>query len=357
MDFSLSTHVNEDIPIVVERFEEDAASFIERSFQNMKEQEKVNKQSCNISEDIKSYIENMIKVHLNSKTKRENYYEYELMKSYKERIIFLEEEIKSKNKIIKSLLDTHSAEPSKNLIKNKSDQLNNHTVQNQIQELSFSPAVMNIDTPNTSIIEKEPVPEETRRSLNNQLSEVRKKEHINYLSTKKDIDNQNCMKQNENVLMIGDSMLNGINEIPLSSEKVCTKIKYFSGARIKDITKRLRELLIQKPDIVILHVGTNDAPHMVSNEIVDGLLTLKHKVEEILPTSQVVISSLITRIDNGKANLTIRKVNSHLKQLKIQLLDNSNITHADLGKRGLHLSKDGKRKLEKNVVNKVNILT
>ena len=153
--------------------------------------------------------------------------------------------------------------------------------------------------------------------------------------------------------MIGDSMLKGLNEIPLTHKSISTQIKHFSGAKIKDINKRLDDLLIQKPDIIVLHIGTNDAPNMVSNEIVDGLLALKHTVENLLPESHVVISSLITRIDDGKANLTINKVNKHLKELKIDLLDNSNITYRDLGKKGLHLSKHGKDKYVKNVVKKI----
>ena len=44
-----------------------------------------------------------------------------------------------------------------------------------------------------------------------------------------------------------------------------------------------------------------------------------------------------------------------MKQLKIDIMDNGNITTQDLGKKGLHLSKNGKLKLSKNVLNKLSL--
>ena len=90
---------------------------------------------------------------------------------------------------------------------------------------------------------------------------------------------------------------------------------------------------------------------MTSNEIVDEILTLKSEIVKIHNVCRVIISTPITRTDDGKAALTIRKVNSHFKQLKVEVIDNSNITAQDLGKKGLHLSKKGKSKLSKNLMN------
>lgn len=353
MEFNLNTKIDEDIPIFVEKCDEDAASFIERSFYEMKQKEKLSKHGCTMSEDIKSYIENIIRTHINSKTKRENYYEYELMKSYKERIVFLEGEIKLKNKLINSLLESNSAEVSHVVNKNKTDRIVNVTDQNQTIDLSFSPDIVDTETPNTSIAEKETSWKENKISFEKQLTEVRKRNHDNYLKTKNNDEKLQSVKEKTNVLLIGDSMLNGINEVHLTNEKINTKIKYLSGARVNDINKRLDEFLIEKPDIVMLHVGTNDAPHMASNNLVDVLVTLKNKVQNLLPDTKVIMSTMINRIDDGKANLTITKVNNRLKELDIALLDNSNITYRNLGKKGLHLSKQGKKIYENNVLNKV----
>ena len=81
----------------------------------------------------------------------------------------------------------------------------------------------------------------------------------------------------------------------------------------------------------------------------DELLTLKNDILKV-HKCKVIISAPITRTDDGKATHTIRNVNNHLKQLKVTLMDNSNIPSQDLGKKGLHLSKKGKSKLAKNLV-------
>ena len=106
---------------------------------------------------------------------------------------------------------------------------------------------------------------------------------------------------------------------------------------------------------MILHLRTNDAPNKTSNAIVDNILSLKHAVEKALPYCKVILSSLTPRLDNGKANLTIKHFNDHLKQLKVEVMDNINITSNDLGKKGLHLSKGGKAKLASNIVNALKV--
>ena len=163
-------------------------------------------------------------------------------------------------------------------------------------------------------------------------------------------------KERKKILVVGDSMLNGIQEDRIRSNKIDLSLKYISGAKVSDITKKLDVCFSNKPDCVILHVGTNNAPNMPSNEIIDEILSVKHHIEKELPFSKVIISSPIVRTDNGKADLTIRKFNQHLKQLNIDIIDNSNINQQDLGKKGLHLSSRGKSKLAKNNKTKLNNL-
>ena len=144
-------------------------------------------------------------------------------------------------------------------------------------------------------------------------------------------------------------MFNGIHEKSVSKNGKEVKIKYVSGAKVNDLTAHIYEVENNKPDVVIIHAGTNNAPFMTSNQIVDELLTLKNDILKA-HKCKVILSTPITRIDDGKASYTIRNVNSHLKQLKVSLMDNSNITSRDLGKKGLHLSKRGKTKLAKNLM-------
>ena len=52
---------------------------------------------------------------------------------------------------------------------------------------------------------------------------------------------------------------------------------------------------------IIIHIGTNDATHSTSREILDKLLKLKTLIKETLSETEVTFSTLTTRSDNGKA--------------------------------------------------------
>ena len=105
--------------------------------------------------------------------------------------------------------------------------------------------------------------------------------------------------------------------------------------------QNLKDLLHEDLETVIIHAGTNNATTDTPQMIVDKLITLKQNIEGSLPKYRVIISKLIVRTDNTKANTTIRKTNRLTKDLQIQTVDNSNISEKHLGKRGLHLNQEG----------------
>ena len=83
------------------------------------------------------------------------------------------------------------------------------------------------------------------------------------------------------------------------------------------------------------------------------LLDLKKFIEKTLPESNVVISNLTTRTDNGKASLTVIKTNEHLHGLQIDIIDNENITSNELNKGGLPLNLRGLGKLVINFIRRI----
>ena len=60
-------------------------------------------------------------------------------------------------------------------------------------------------------------------------------------------------------LIVGDSMVTGLREGKLSRNRK-VKVRFFPGAKLKDFYYYLVLLLKKKPDNIILHLGTNDAP-------------------------------------------------------------------------------------------------
>ena len=154
-------------------------------------------------------------------------------------------------------------------------------------------------------------------NVENQLKEIRKSPHQRYQNGQRKPNNQNQLEckvedkskwRKNTTLFVGDSMISGIDQQRLSIKRRMVKVRSFPGATINDMCDYIKSLLKEAPDKVILHVGTNDAPNSTSGAILD-MLSLKSFIEKTLPQSKVCISNVVKRTDNGKATLTVNKVN------------------------------------------------
>ena len=94
-------------------------------------------------------------------------------------------------------------------------------------------------------------------------------------------------------LIVGDSMLAGIDENRLKTGKYKVKVRYFPGARTDDMYDRMKSLLGKLPNYIILHTGTNDAFDNTSREILDKILNLKTYIQKELPKCKITISTPI----------------------------------------------------------------
>ena len=84
-------------------------------------------------------------------------------------------------------------------------------------------------------------------------------------------------------------------------------------------------LLRKKTAALVLHVGTNNSSNETSFQIYDKLLNLVIFMKENNPNCHVVLSSPIDRLDDRKAALTVRRLNSLLSESSCDIIDNSNI--------------------------------
>ena len=75
----------------------------------------------------------------------------------------------------------------------------------------------------------------------------------------------NSEEQQEKVktAVIGDSMLNDVNEKGLSKLRK-VKVKNYPGATSEDILDKIDDLLKVKPDCLLVYVGTNDLTNNVN---------------------------------------------------------------------------------------------
>ena len=100
-------------------------------------------------------------------------------------------------------------------------------------------------------------------------------------------------------------------------------------------------------------MGTNDAITKSSDKILKELLELKAHIERILPKATIILSQPIIRIDDGKANLTIRSLINKFEKLDVRVLDHKNIKEEHLGRKGLHLNGRGTGRVAMNFISMI----
>ena len=147
-------------------------------------------------------------------------------------------------------------------------------------------------------------------------------------------------------LIIGDSMLGGIDETRLRN----TKVRSHPGALIEDMFFQITPYLRKRPSNIICHIGTNNAKSDNADVIMEKLVKLKEYIMAWCPSAKIVFSSLILRRDDKHAAKVVDETNQKLKHLDTPLLDNGNITEDFLGRRGLHLNYSGTKRLAMNLI-------
>ena len=271
-----------------------------------------------------------------------------LITNLEREIEFLKSEISIKNEIIKKLLNN-------DIRQNKNCNMVGETWDFDVtHETSDSESTVSISNSEDTIVKSRDVntlnTKSSGKSIDDQLKIIRKEKHQEYLlntgckspsseNTKnnkntKQFSDQQAKKENINkaeetnkefhwpsgtCAVVGDSMVNGIDEKRLQKHGN-VKVFYFSGARINDMNHHLMPIIAKQPDYLILHVGTNNATTNTSRKIIDDLLMLKSNILKQLPNCRVIVSKPTIRIDDGKANLTLRNINKHLETLNLECI-------------------------------------
>ena len=107
-------------------------------------------------------------------------------------------------------------------------------------------------------------------------------------------------------------MIAGLKEAKLSRNRK-VKVRFFPGAKIKDFYNYLVPLLQKKPDTIILHFVTNDAPYKNEGEVCKEVKSIKDSINKRHPSCKVYIAAPILRLDNKNANSILKKYVDKLK--------------------------------------------
>ena len=98
-------------------------------------------------------------------------------------------------------------------------------------------------------------------------------EHINSAQINSKLTDVKWPK--ETVTIVGDSIMSGIREELLKTDKHNAKKRFFKGGTIEDMEDIIKLNLKREADYIILQVGTNNATNLTVRDILDKFLRLK----------------------------------------------------------------------------------
>ena len=165
--------------------------------------------------------------------------------------------------------------------------------------------------------------------------------------------------KDKTICILGDSIIKHIQPFKMrlavlnkNKNKFNFKVKSFSGATTADMEDYVSPSLKSNPDVVLVHVGTNNLRSNTNPEqIADDIVSLACRIK--LCTKKVIVSSLIHRNDNlnKKAievnNLLINKCLAN----GVSFCNNANINAQNLNRDGIHPNIAGTIRLADNFLN------
>ena len=92
--------------------------------------------------------------------------------------------------------------------------------------------------------------------------------------------------------------MNGIVERGLSNESFKVRVKNHLGPTKEDICDQLKPEIRMKPDVAVIHAGTNDLTN--NSKSLDNYKCMEDLVRFKLPNCKLTISNVIARNDKNK---------------------------------------------------------
>lgn len=171
-----------------------------------------------------------------------------------------------------------------------------------------------------------------------------------YLNTRG--NHQNPVK----VIIAGDSMVKHINGYKMSKSNTRVQVSTFPGCTTLDMDDYIKPVLRKKPDKLILHVGTNSLKGREnSTHCAEEIVSLGEKIKRSIPETELIVSGLVTRLDDDMLTRKVNEVNAALKESCVQkhwkFIDHTNITINQLNQSRIHLNKTGSSMMARNFTN------
>ena len=109
-------------------------------------------------------------------------------------------------------------------------------------------------------------------------------------------DNKSKSTVKKQAVIIGDSILNGVNERGIKSKHFSVSIQPYSGANSNDIVDYIKPIIRKSPDDIIIHMGTNDLKKNINT--IENLEKICDYSKNNSKNTKIVISTLTIRADD-----------------------------------------------------------
>lgn len=138
---------------------------------------------------------------------------------------------------------------------------------------------------------------------------------------------------NPTVFVFGDSLTKYLEDDCSDIGGCHVRLYCERGGTVSSIRQNIldieEELIGSSPDIIFLHVGTNDLNHLLVQKIVTQYNDLLRTVSSIFPNTPVLVNNVFTRRDSNCLNDAGQYFNIRLGNLAATL---PNVTYVDIGK-------------------------
>ena len=151
-------------------------------------------------------------------------------------------------------------------------------------------------------------------------------------------------------LIVGDSILSGLKESNML-QKELIKVRTYPGVTIEQMKFFVVLHVEKKPDTIIIHVRTNNAPHSSSYEMVHEIQSLGNFILKYLPSARITILTLVLLVNKAKTNDINKAFTELVKESTIDYISNEkikgdyisheNIKESYIDEYGLHINRDG----------------
>ena len=156
--------------------------------------------------------------------------------------------------------------------------------------------------------------------------------------------------EKKRIVIIGDSMVNNIQENGLNKHHH-VQIKRHGGATTLDVKDFIKPIVRRKPDLIIIHTGTNDLTDDNVNTA-ESLTEIFEAARDVSPETEIVMSSAITRQDKPGMPKKVKNLNKVIDEVcekfSIKVMSNSNIGGECLSSKKLHLNQKGNSVFARN---------